>query len=50
MDIWDYALGFMDSQVSLTAEELGVFNALEGDPCSAAEIASATGLTVDATE
>jgi hypothetical protein len=28
MDIWEYALGFMDAQILLTAEELGIFNIL----------------------
>lgn len=44
IDLWDCALGFMDSQVLLTAEELGVFDCLDGGPRSATEIAAATGL------
>jgi predicted O-methyltransferase YrrM len=44
IDLWDCALGFMDSQILLTAEELGVFDCLDGGSRSAAEIAAATGL------
>ena len=44
MDIWDRALGFMDSQVLLTAEELGVFNALDERPRTTAELAVAAKL------
>jgi ubiquinone/menaquinone biosynthesis C-methylase UbiE len=44
MDIWECALGFMDSKILLTAEELGVFNELENQPLTSGEIASKTGL------
>lgn len=46
IDLWDCALGFMDSQILLTAEELGVFDCLHGGPRSATDIAAATGLPV----
>jgi 3-hydroxy-5-methyl-1-naphthoate 3-O-methyltransferase len=39
MDIWECALGFMDSQVLLTAEELDIFTFLDERPRSTAEIA-----------
>ncbi len=29
MDTWECALGFMDSQVLLTADELGIFTMLD---------------------
>lgn len=44
IDLWDCALGFMDSQILLTAEELGVFDCLDGGSRSAIEIAAAAGL------
>lgn len=44
MDIWECALGFMDSQVLLTAEELGVFNSLAKGPRTADEIATEVSL------
>jgi predicted O-methyltransferase YrrM len=47
MDIWEIALGFMDSQVLLTAEELGVFELLAREPRDAAALAAATGLPQD---
>lgn len=46
IDLWDRALGFMDSQILLTAEELGVFDSLHGGPRNTTEIAAATGLPV----
>lgn len=50
IDLWDRALGFMDSQILLTAEELGVFDGLHGGPRSVTEIAKATGLPVGAAD
>lgn len=47
MDLWDRALGFMDSQILLTAEALGVFQALADGPRSAGEVARATDLPHD---
>jgi Dimerisation domain len=44
MDLWECALGFMDAQVLLTAEELGVFESLASRPRHTAEIAADTGL------
>ena len=50
MDIWECALGFMDSQVLLTAEELGIFDSLDGEPRTAAQVAAETGLPPDSAE
>jgi SAM-dependent methyltransferase len=50
MDLWDRALGFMDSQVLLMAEEVGVFRALAQGPLSAQQVAAATGLPLDPAE
>lgn len=50
MDIWKCALGFMDSQALLTAEEIGVFNCLERQPMNAEEIASHLEISVDSAE
>lgn len=49
MDIWECALGFMDSQVLLTAEALGVFDQLAAGRDTAEGIAGAVGLSEDAT-
>ncbi|MFP3942201.1 MAG: methyltransferase [Thermoanaerobaculia bacterium] len=46
-DLWELALGFMDAQAVLTAEALGVFQALDPEPRSAAEVARAAGLPED---
>jgi hypothetical protein len=45
MDVWDCALGFMDAQILLTAEELQLFATLENAPCAAADIAAEIGLS-----
>jgi acetylserotonin N-methyltransferase len=50
VDIWECALGFMDSQVLLTAEELGVFDVLDAGPGTAAAVAEATGLPEDSAD
>lgn len=47
IDLWEQALAFMDSQVLLTAEEIGVFDHLDGGPRGVPEIAAATGLPAD---
>jgi hypothetical protein len=47
MDLWDCALGFMNSQVLLTAEEIGVFDALDGGPRTAREVGGSVGLSAD---
>lgn len=44
IDLWNCALGFMDAQILLTAEEIGIFDCLDGGPRSAAEVGAATGL------
>ena len=44
MDVWETALGFMDAQVLLTAEELRVFDALDDAPCTASEVGAHIGL------
>lgn len=46
-DLWELALGFMDSQALLTAVDLGVFDALEPEGRSAAGVARAVGLPED---
>lgn len=43
-DIWEYALGFMNSQILLTAEELGTFDVLSEEPRSTADVADAVDL------
>ncbi len=50
MDIWELALGFMDSQVLLTAVKLGVFDRLDDRPLSAAQLGEATGLPRDSAQ
>jgi acetylserotonin N-methyltransferase len=50
MHLWDIALGFMDAQAVLTAEELGLFNHIDGQPRTAEEVAQAIGLAVDPAE
>lgn len=47
MDLWECALGFMDSQVLMTAEKLGVFNALADGADSPGGVARATGMPED---
>lgn len=49
MDIWECALGFMDAQILLAAEELGVFAALADGPLTMPDIARRTGLERDPT-
>lgn len=46
MHPWDCALAFMDSQVLLAAEELGIFTILE-KPSTVAQVAHQSGLPVD---
>ena len=50
MDLWDHALSFMHAQMLLTAEELGVFDRLATEPCTAAGLAEATDLPPDSAE
>jgi predicted O-methyltransferase YrrM len=50
MDIWECALGFMNSQALLTAESFGFFNVLAKGPRTSREIASETGVPHDSTE
>lgn len=50
MDVWEYALGFMDAQLMMTAEELGVFNCLADGCHSVKEVSTATGLPEDSAE
>jgi 3-hydroxy-5-methyl-1-naphthoate 3-O-methyltransferase len=50
MDIWEIALGFMDSQALLTAEKLGLFAALDEQPLEITQLASRIGLPEDSTE
>jgi hypothetical protein len=44
VDLWECALGFMDAQVLLSAEERGVFESLASGPRYMAEVAEDTGL------
>lgn len=46
MDIWECVLGFMDAQVLLTAEELGVFDHLAAGRDTAEAVAEATEMPV----
>jgi hypothetical protein len=50
MDLWECALGFMDAQVLLTAEECGVFESTASGPRHTAEIAVDMGLPEGLTE
>jgi hypothetical protein len=50
MDVWDCALGFMDAQILLTAEELQLFRSLEAKPRTAAEVGVEIGLHPDAAQ
>lgn len=50
VDLWDCALGFMNSQVLLTADEMGVFDALDGGPRTAREVGGAVGLPEDSAQ
>jgi SAM-dependent methyltransferase len=50
MDIWECALGFMNSQALLTAESFGFFNALAKGPLTSEEIAAETGVPHDSAE
>lgn len=47
MNIWECALGFMDSQVLLTAEELGVFDLLADEGGTAQDVAEKTDMPED---
>lgn len=47
MNVWECALGFMDAQVLMTAEALGIFEALDDRPRTAAEVAAHAGLPED---
>lgn len=49
MNVWDCALGFMHAQMLLTAEKVGVFDRLNGGPCTAEEVAAASDLPLDST-
>lgn len=48
MNIWDCALGFMDAQVLLTAEKMGVFEVLAAPGGTVQEVAAAAGISDDA--
>lgn len=50
MDLWETALGFMDAQVLLTADDLGVFDALENGPRTAEHVADTVDLPTDSTD
>lgn len=50
MDLWERVLGFMDSQVLLTAEELGVFDFLDTEPRTLEAIAAHTALPLGSTK
>jgi SAM-dependent methyltransferase len=50
MDIWECALGFMNSQALLTAESFGFFNVMAKGPRTSQEIASETGVPHDSAE
>lgn len=50
VDLWEVALGFMDAQALLSAEELGVFDVLDDGPRTAAEVAEAVGIPEDPAE
>lgn len=47
MDVWNCALGFMDAQVLMTAEEIGVFAALGEEALATEEVAGRVGLPPD---
>jgi hypothetical protein len=47
VDIWECVLGFMDAQMMLTAEEIGVFKVLDDGPRTAAEVAEEADLPED---
>ncbi len=47
MDIWDIALGFMNSQILFAAEKMGVFEMLARGPRSAREVAAAARIPED---
>jgi predicted O-methyltransferase YrrM len=49
-DVWEIALGFMDSQVLLTAEELGLFPAMDIHPRSLEEVSARAGIPVRSAE
>lgn len=49
MDLWNVALGFMDSQVLLTAHARGVFALLDEQPRAAPAVAQAIGCPADTT-
>lgn len=44
MHIWDCVLGFMDAQILLTAEKLGIFDTLAAPGGTAEDVAEAAGL------
>ncbi|MFW6324612.1 MAG: methyltransferase family protein, partial [Desulfovibrionales bacterium] len=50
VDLWECALGFMDAQMLMTAEELGVFTLLDKHPLSAFHIARELDLDEDKLE
>ncbi len=50
MEAWECALSFMDSQVLLTAEELGIFSVLDRLPQTATRLASSVELPEDSTQ
>jgi hypothetical protein len=50
VDIWECVLGFMDAQILLTAEEIGIFKVLDNGPCAAEEVARRTDLPPDSAE
>ncbi len=47
MDVRECALGFMNAQALLTAEEMGGVDALDGGPCAAADLGEEVGLPED---
>lgn len=50
MDIWEVVLGFMDSQLVMTAEEVGVFTLLQDGGMSSEDLAPRAGLPEDSAQ
>lgn len=49
-NIWECVLGFMDSQIVLTAEDIGIFELLDQRPMHADEVAGRSGLPHDSAQ
>ena len=50
VDVWECALGFVDSQVLFTAEDLGVFDCLADGPAPARQVAEAVNIPRESAE